>query len=155
MRRPLLLCFSILLLAIGNLSAQSFSRFMELYGGKVIADIAHPTNTYTGCSYRWTDSNTVAVTVNYTGGVKTEVELTCKGEIFYELDLIRDTDFFPPFLASEGIKELLYSAVESEFPEAIQKLESMVGERVRDMNGRQLCCVMFTLSWLNYYARNS
>lgn len=156
-KKRLFLLVAFLVLAASNLSAQSielFDRFMRNIGGEVIANIAHPSNTYSGCSYEIGEGN-IIVTVSYREGYTTCVKLSAKGPIFYNLEVLSDSDFFPPFLASQGLKNVLYEVFESENPDLIKNIESVVGRRIRDMDGYQLCCTMFTISFLNHYAKNN
>lgn len=140
---------SVLLLSICSGYAQTFGGFMERQGGKVIANIAHPTNTYKNCSYELTNSWVVA-TVYYTEGYSTKVMLYLEDGVFNKLSVLSDSDFFPPFLASEGIKNFLYDSLQSQSPTTIQELESAIGKSIRNMDGKDLCCVLFTISFWDY-----
>lgn len=154
MRRILLTLFLIASCSLVKISAQSFADFMYQRGGKIVADLAHPTNSYTGCSYDFSSGGLI-VTVRYKKGYQTKVFFYFKDNIFYQMSVLSDSDFFPPFLASEGMKNMLYDAVESEAPNMIKRIESEIGRDFRYMDGKQLCCLLFSLSWAAYMKQNN
>lgn len=137
-----------LILSICGISAQSFDNFMEQRGGEVIARMAHPMNTYESCSYQ-TRGNSILIKIEYKK-CTTELKFYAIGDIFYNLEVLSDTDFYPPFRAVQNIKSILYTMMENEFPETIVAIEDKIGTKIREMDGKQLACMAFTLAWLNY-----
>lgn len=121
---------------------------MEQRGGEIIANMAHPTNTYRGCYYE-KNSDHLLVKLEYKKCV-TELMFYVIGDIFYKVEVLRDTDFYPTFKAVENIKSFLYQVMENEYPETVAAIEEKIGTKVRDMNGKQLACMALTLSWLSY-----
>ena len=95
------------------------------------------------------------MTVRYKKGYQTKVFFYFKDNIFYQMSVLSDSDFFPPFLASEGMKNMLYDSLESEAPNMIKRIESEIGRDFRYMDGKQLCCLLFSLSWAAYMRQNN
>lgn len=141
------------LFSIAGMSAQSFEHFMYQDGGEVIANLAHPTNTYESCSIQSSGKNSIIVKIEYDQYI-TEVKLYAIGDIFYKLEVLRDTDFYPPFRAIENMKNMLYSFLEDEFAETIAKIEKEIGTKIKDMNGKEMTCAIFTIEWMKYKYKN-
>lgn len=99
-------------------------------------------------------NNALTVSVEYTEGYRTEVRFHMVGPVMYRLEVLNDTDFFPPFLAVQHLKSMVYAALEDIASDMIASLEEKIGSRVRDMDGKQLTCLALTLSWLNYLQKH-
>lgn len=150
MRTKILTLLACVFIGVGTTWAQSFQDFMYQTGGELIASMAHPTNTYSSCSHT-AGQNTLTVSVYYTEGYTTTVRFYMSGPIAYRMEVLNDTDFFPPFLAAQNFKDIVYNFVGNAAPELIASLEEKIGSKVRDMDGRQLTCLAFTLSLIDYF----
>lgn len=145
-QRILILLFAIMLPLMGW--SQSFEHFLGKGAAQVLAEMAHPFNTYDSYAYE-VNSKGALVLLNYQEGYKTLVQLHCNGYFITRVEVIRDTDWATPFLAVDVIKRVLLKSMESSDNETLQQACAMIGKQIGDMNGRELAAMVLTIRWLN------
>ncbi len=150
---------SILLAVLFTLSflnksiSQSLEQFVKNEGAETLARLAHPTGTYKQGFYKM-ENDGVIIEVHYTDGVKTRVKLTQAKGWFTGVEVLHDSDFFPPFLAVELIKNVLLE-LSKEMDEGqayrIQSsYEKWLDKRLYEFSGKDITLLVMTLGWADY-----
>lgn len=128
---------------------QTIDKFFEYEGVKLIADFAHPTNTFSSASF-YVGYDHVAIGIYYEE-CYTEVKIIRDGDFFTNIQVIKDTDWFSPFAATGMIKDIIWDAINSDSDrEELSKFEEKINKRISDMSGKDLTCLFLTLSWWAY-----
>jgi hypothetical protein len=98
------------------------------------------------------NDNGVTVNINYKDGTKTRLFLYRSGNLFYDVRVISDSDFFNPFDGIQILKDLImeYRGSNDSNNDTISKIEKQLGQAVRNMSGKILACVIMTYAWLKY-----
>lgn len=148
--KNLLFSSIILLASFFSLSAQSFEYFLKTQGVETLAEMAHPTNTFSGGSYSFNGSDVIIV-MNYKDNVTTKVRLsTYKGWIT-DVTVLYDNDWFPPFLGVEMIKDVVYEIAKEESKSSnqmISNFEKYLAKEFQSFNGREVACLALSLQFL-------
>lgn len=134
--------------------SQTMDDFFKYKGVKVLASLAHPTNTFKSGSYEIYSS---AVYVNiYYESYTTKLKITRDGNFFTKTDVIEDNDFVAPFAMVELIKDLaLELIVNSEDQQNKSTFEKKINKTISNMNGKDLACLVLTLNWFDYQPNSS
>lgn len=129
---------------------QSMESFFKKKGIELVAFLAHPTNTYdfgTVKVYR----NSVRIKIYYEG-YTTEVSVKRNKDVFYEVEVLKDTDWVAPFGTLSLIKGKIVEVMKEnpEFYENKTKFERYIQRKFEQMSGTQLTAMFLTLLWLEY-----
>lgn len=94
-----ILAFSLFFLLLKPYSkAQTFDQFWQKEGVYILASMAHPTNIYEKGIYDIRGEN-VWINITYVGGIETLLKIQLNNTKFTNIEVISDTDWFPPFNA--------------------------------------------------------
>jgi hypothetical protein len=154
--KKVFLSIAVIMLAIASSEAQSTSSFFREEGVKCLAAAAHPTNGYSRGEYEEHSENVVRVKIWYKEGYTTELRVRREGRFFTRITVVSDTDWFPPFLAIEAIKDLVYEIIRDEdevgedAESTVSAFERLINRTVDEMTGENLACLALTLGWLAY-----
>lgn len=140
----------VFLFIIQTLSAQSqLVKFFRTDGAKLVATLAHPTNTFKYANYKikedyiWIDA--------YYDGYNTELKLYRTGVFFTSIEVLSDNDFFEPFVAAEILKDMAWKTINTQQDQEVKtKFEQYFDKTVANMTGKELTCLLVTLAWLDY-----
>ena len=132
-------------------SAQSIESFFKYEGVQTVAELAHPTGTMDKGYYK-IYSDAIDVEIYYTDGVYTKVRLGYSNGWFTSVRVIKDTDWLPPFVGVELIKNLLYElSKEYDDSSSIEaSYEKWLNKTVEDFSGKDITMLVMTLSWAGY-----
>ena len=152
MKKSITLLIVCLLLPAGLLSAQTFSDFQNYVryeGGELMAKLAHPFNKF---SYAESDiqDGGIRIYIKYEEGYETLLKFYLGDESFNRVEVVRDTDWATPFLATAVMKETAYLCLREVASETVASIEGEIGTRFRDMTGKQMSCLLLTVGWLRY-----
>jgi hypothetical protein len=149
-------------IAVFIISAQLFAGynskladFLYSTGAKELAGLAHPTNTF--ASARWEiEDDYVYVYIEYGDDYKTNVKINISTGWFTKINVTYDNDFFPPFLAIEGMKDLILELLKDdknkeEEKKRVSDFEKYLNKKIEDMTGKELACLYMNLIWFDYY----
>lgn len=132
-----------------SLFSQSLNDFFKYEGVEFLSTLAHPTNTYVGGEY-FVDEDAVWVRINYET-CKTELKISRSGNIFTDVSLVQDTDWFPPFAAISLIKDVAFEYLQTEEDlENMQAIERYIGKTLANMDGYDMCLTALILAWIDY-----
>lgn len=120
---------------------------------RVICRLAHPTNTFKGGSCSVYGDN-VEITIRGEGWFgdiyRLKIRLHQSGNRFDELNVISDEDPISPFMLSEVAKNYANDIYRDYHSDTIAMIEYVYGQRLRDMNARQMCLAVLTLLFWSY-----
>jgi hypothetical protein len=144
-------------LSLTTISQQALNNFFYSKGVKLLAWLAHPTNTYTGGSYRVTD-NYVYIDINYQDNYVTRVKIKRevsyfmkKSSLFTHIEVTHDNDWIAPFVGIELIKDVLMESAEDDDKETAKSfLERKIEKGINDMTGIEMACLILSFAWLDY-----
>lgn len=129
--------------------AQSMDDFIRNEGGKLLAELAHPTNTFESGNFS-VSASTITVNVYYEGGYYTSFEITRQGGFFTNIRIVADNDeWVSPFFMISVLKDLAIDLFQSD-PETVSKIEQQIGKELSDMDGEELACLILTAAWFGY-----
>lgn len=140
--------FLLIILAISSYT-QSLDNYLYYQGVGTLASLAHPTNTFKSGEYKINYSS-VEVAIYYED-YTTKMTLKMSGNMFTDIDVRYDDDFVSPFVAIESFKDMIYDAIkDSGDQQTKNKVENYFGEKIEDMTGIQLACLIMTIDFFNY-----
>jgi len=145
------LLYSLIILIGSSLSltAQSFEYFLKSEGVELLAGMAHPTNQFANGSYRTVGSDAI-ITMNYSGNITTKVRIsTFKGWVT-AINVISDNDWFPPFLAVELIKDVVYDIAQEEGQQSnkmISGFEQYLNKTFKSFSGQEVASLAMSLEY--------
>ncbi len=129
--------------------SQSMDDFFRSKGVGIVAECAHPTNTFVSGQFTVDDSY-VWVRVDYKKR-PTIVKIFRDGNWFTGIDVIEDDDpWMSPFGAIENIKDLAIDYIKNNSNQQKSKFEQRINKTIANMNGKELTCLALTLEWWSY-----
>ena len=133
--------------------AQSMDDFFKFEGVQTLANLAHPAGVYVGGSYRVTSSH-VIVEIRYQDNTRTKLKLHRNKDFFTGIQVLEDTDWFPPFAGVFFMKEILLELSEETADNNMNKVtpayEQYLRKKVHEFNGVDCSILILTAMWLNY-----
>lgn len=155
LRRIFTLTLLLFTVSIQFATAQSIeSQWRDFFYSKnqlayrTICRLAHPFNTYVSGSM-YMDGSYFIVTVNsekYT----IRVRIHKSGDRFDSIETLSDTDWAPAWVASNLIKSFANDMYENYHSDVIARVERIYGQRLYDMNAKQMCLAVLTLHLWTY-----
>jgi len=134
------------------LFSQSFSSFLKSEGYETLAAMAHPSNTFWYGTHEIVRDGAV-INIYYANDIHTEIKVYQNSQgLVYDLYVISENDWFPPFLGAELIKDLLYDFVKEidGSTEVTSAYEKYFNRAMYEWSGKQMAITAMSLSWLSY-----
>ena len=133
--------------------SQNLGSFLKYEGVELLADLAHPSSTYEGGSYKIYDDG-VIVDIHYADGYRTKVALYTNNGWFTDIKVISDNDWVRPFFGIELLKDVLYNMLKDGDAEQSSKIQSAYenwfDKSIYDFSGKNITLVAMTYNWANY-----
>lgn len=136
----------------------SFESFFRYEGVKLLAKLAHPTNSFV--SGKFTDKGSYFIVIftgedNWFGGtVKTKLKIRKTGRFLSGLEVIYDTDIVEPFVAMDLLHEFAQDMIKDsntrDEVETMSFMEKKLRKEFNQFNGRDIALTCLNLSWFNY-----
>ncbi|MFT5437983.1 MAG: hypothetical protein ACI8VT_003482 [Saprospiraceae bacterium] len=132
-------------------SGQSLDNFIAYDGLEILAELAHPGSDFEKGRYK-IYKDAVEVEIYFTNGVYTKIRLGVSDGWFTSVDVIKDTDWFPPFKGVELIKNHFYKHSRGYAKSSVIKAsyELWLNKTVEDFSGKDITLLMMTLSWSTF-----
>lgn len=132
-----------------NVYSQTMYSFFSNEGNKLLATLAHPTNTFKYAKYR-VENNSVWVDIYYED-FNTELRIKRTGDFFTKIEVIYDNDWVSPFTAIGQIKDVVLKFSEDNSDtQTKNEFERKINKVISEMNGKELTCLILTLAWIDY-----
>jgi hypothetical protein len=151
--QSILIAFTLIIAT--SISCFSQSARLEKYinngGAKAIGLLAHPTSTYHSATYNM-KSNGAIVTVKYTDGVKTSTRIYEDSGIIYDIDLLFDTDWWPPYEAMAFLKEVISEMIQEDFrtsEKVITDFEKYLGKSFQSFTGQEFSTIFLAIDFIS------
>ena len=122
MKRNLILLIICLLLPASRLFSQSFEDYVRNGGREIVANLAHPFNNFS-YALAEVDDDGAKIYIKYDEGYETVIKFYYQNGIFNRAEVLRDTDWATPFLATAVMKDTAYSGLREVASDTVASIE--------------------------------
>jgi len=152
--QSILIAFTLIIATSISCFSQSakLERYINNGGAKAIGLLAHPTSTYHSATYVMKPNGAV-VTVKFTDGVKTITRIYEDSGIIYDIDLIDDTDWWPPYEAMGFLKDAISEMIQEDqrtSQKVISEFERFLGKTFQSFSGQEFSTICLALDYLDF-----
>ena len=151
MKQSLIILTITLLFIGGSASAQNSTMedYFQKRGVAILANYAHPTNTFQAGTYTVTDDY-VIVDILYEGGIETKLKVYRQGEGFSRVSVLEDTDFVDPFACVKFISDaILEQCKDSDAKnEIVRAFENSLNKTLREFSRTDWALLVIDLDYL-------
>jgi len=151
--QSILIVFTLIIATSVSCISQSstLEQYIKNGGAKTISLLAHPTSTYQSATYNMM-ADGVIVTIKYTDGVKTKTRVYENNGIIYDIDVLYDSDWWPPYEAMAFLKDVISEFVQEDIntsEQMISEFEHFLGKTFQSFTGQEFSTIILALDYLS------